>query len=176
VQILADLASEAINWQNLPIQRPFSGIICPSSQGGKFQHLPFTLVQISVSYGVHECLGHCTPRVALSTNKHIYNSIGPAPPLPRHIKILFSLNYPFLREWVHSCPNYDNYVYPHSSSEGVYYVLSQAENGDEQMLGIVKFAPESMGLLKMHFRGLNLFLSFLLLGWWGGWGGGAMRS
>jgi hypothetical protein len=51
-------------------------------------------------------------------------------------------------------------------------MFSQVENGDEQMLGIVKFAPESMGLLKMHSRGLNLFLSFLLLGVVGGGTGG----
>jgi hypothetical protein len=40
------------------------------------------------------------------------------------------------------------------------YVLSQAENGDEQMLGIVKFAPKSMGLLNMHSRGLNFYFIF----------------
>jgi hypothetical protein len=46
--------------------------------------------------------------VALSTKRHTYNSIGPGG--GTWIRNASSLYYPFLRECVHSCPNYNNYV------------------------------------------------------------------
>jgi hypothetical protein len=52
-----------------------------------------------------------------------------------------------------------------------YYVLSQAENGDEQMLGIVKFAPRVSGIAQHALLRAQFILSFLL-----GGGGGGMWS
>ncbi len=89
------------------------------------QHLPFTLVQFPSYIRVLEMLGSLGSRVALSTNRHIYNSIGSGPGgfgdlvqragwmmmVHGYEILLHYIIRPFLGECVHSCcPNYDNYV------------------------------------------------------------------